>query len=36
MNQTGIAIGWALSDKGDLVTGIFYAISERTFISSLP
>jgi zinc transporter 1/2/3 len=32
MNPTGIAIGWALSDTGDLVTGIFYAISAGTFI----
>ena len=32
MNPIGVGIGWALSDQGPLVTGIFTSISAGTFI----
>lgn len=32
MNPIGIAIGWALSDSGSLVCGIFTSISAGTFL----
>lgn len=32
MNPIGVAIGWALSDQGNLVTGIFMSISAGTFV----
>ncbi|KAL4501594.1 hypothetical protein ABPG72_018645 [Tetrahymena utriculariae] len=32
MNPIGIGIGWALSDQGNLVTGIFMSISAGTFV----
>lgn len=32
MNPIGVSIGWILSNGGDLVTGIFYAISAGTFL----
>lgn len=32
MNPIGVAIGWILSDQGNLITGIFMSISAGTFI----
>jgi zinc transporter 1/2/3 len=32
MNPIGVGIGWALSDQGPLVTGIFTSISAGTFL----
>lgn len=32
MNPIGVAIGWMLSDQGNLVTGIFMSISAGTFV----
>jgi zinc transporter 1/2/3 len=32
MNPVGVAIGWILSDEGNLVTGIFMSISAGTFV----
>lgn len=32
MNPIGIGIGWALSDAGPLVSGIFVSVSAGTFV----
>jgi zinc transporter 1/2/3 len=32
MNPIGVGIGWALSNNGNLIVGIFYSISAGTFL----